>query len=141
MTFLYSQPDSVVRVYPQRMVERRVLRDSVQPGEEEEVLQVNVDEHCNSCHHHRYHPWRYERTGNGEDANESGNEDGEDRSGDEKESGTGESMEHEEQGGARQSRMTKEAEKETQQKDQDKNHDEAYEDEGGEGARGIRGGS
>ncbi|KAH7826020.1 uncharacterized protein MONOS_13146 [Monocercomonoides exilis] len=116
------------------MEERMVLRDSVQSGEEEETLQVDDDEHCHSLrqqhYYHRHHILRYERTSDSEDANESGNEDGEDRSGDEKESGTGESMEHEEQGGARQSRMTKEAEKETQQKDQDNVQDEGHGDEG-----------
>ncbi|KAH7822509.1 uncharacterized protein MONOS_8904 [Monocercomonoides exilis] len=134
MTFLYSQPYSVVLAYPQWMVERIVQRDSVQPGEEEEALQVDDDEHCRCLRHqhyyHRHHILRYERTDDSEDANESGNEDGEVRSGDEKESGTGESMEHEEFGEARQSRMTKEAEKETQQKDQGKDQDEGHEDEG-----------
>ncbi|KAH7819530.1 uncharacterized protein MONOS_16069 [Monocercomonoides exilis] len=75
MKFLYSQPDSVVRVYPKRMVERMLLMDSVQPGEEEEALQVDDDEHCHSLRHqhyyHRHHILRYERTGDSEDANES----------------------------------------------------------------------
>ncbi|KAH7819605.1 uncharacterized protein MONOS_14426 [Monocercomonoides exilis] len=145
IAFLYSQPDSVVLAYPQWMVERIVQRDSVQPGEEEEALQVDDDEHCHCLRHqhnsHCHHILRYERTGDSEDAYESGNKNGEDRSGDEKESGTGESMEHEKQCVSRQSRMTKEAEKETQQKDQDNVQDEGHEDEGEEGARGIRGGS